>query len=337
MFNSRFARLLLSGALALSTTNLALSQRITTITPSSVAVGGKGFIVTVAGSNFDSSAKVRLHTVSGVVDLPTYFINTGLLMAGVTAAQIGKAATLPLDVLNTDTAKAAVPVSLYVVGSGGGGGGTGGGGTGGGGTGGGGTGGGTSTALNVTVTSPTPNQTVGGSVTVRATATPAAGIGYWAISDGTTLVWNDINPDPSITATLALSPGTHDLKVTAYNLAGTPKTVSVQVKSSSPGKTVSWTPCMYTEQGQQYQAMKMSSTVTVTGVLQSEMYNGPGCNPANWTDQLNDYGSTLTLPGGGWGYIFFFIHRANIKNVSAVWTLGSQSSGCVNYATVPAC
>jgi hypothetical protein len=193
----------------------------------------------------------------------------------------------------------------------------------------------------VTVTSPTQNASVNGSVTIAATATDTnltqGGIAFWGISDGATLLWTDINPDPSISVNLALSMGTHTLNVTAYDQSYKPSTAAVTVNSASSGKVMTWTACMYTQQEQQYQAMEMTSTVPVTGVLQSEMFYGSNCNPVSWTDQLNDLGATVTIPGGGWGYTYFFIHRANMPYVSAVWTLGNQTSGCVNYATVPAC
>ena len=195
--------------------------------------------------------------------------------------------------------------------------------------------------LAVTVTSPTPNQSLTGSATINATAADTSktdgGIAFWGISDGSTLLWTDINPDSSINVNLALSQGAHDLNVTAFDEGGNPSTASVKVNSTSSGETVSWSACMYTSQGQRYQAMKMSSSATVTGVLQAEMFYGANCDPTQWTDQLNDLGSTLTLSGGGFGYTFYFIHRPDMANVSAVWTLGNQASGCVSYASAPAC
>jgi hypothetical protein len=194
--------------------------------------------------------------------------------------------------------------------------------------------------MNVRVTSPSPNQTVGGSVKISATASQTSltdgGIAFWGIYDGSSLVWTDINPDPSINLTLALSPGPHTLKISAYDNGYKASTATVPVESSSNGKVVSWRACMYTQQGQQYQAMQMQSSVPITGVIQSEMFNGSNCDPVQWTDQLNDYGTSISL-GGGFGYTYYFIHRANQPNVSAVWTIGNQSSGCVNYAKVPAC
>jgi hypothetical protein len=41
--------------------------------------------------------------------------------------------------------------------------------------------------------------------------------------------------------------------------------------------------------------------------------------------------------GGGSSWLYWFIHWPDTPNVSAVWTMGNQSSGCVNYRTAPAC
>ena len=82
--------------------------------------------------------------------------------------------------------------------------------------------------------------------------------------------------------------------------------------------------------------MQISPSQTVTGVLQSQMFWGSNCNPTQWTDQLNDVGAPMTF-GAGSGWLFWFIHRPDEPNVSAVWTMGNQSSGCVNYSTAPPC
>jgi hypothetical protein len=67
--------------------------------------------------------------------------------------------------------------------------------------------------------------------------------------------------------------------------------------------------------------------------LEATLYLGtPTCNPA-MQDNLNDDG---TLTGSG-GWIWWFIHHPNQIHTSAIWTIGNQSSGCVNYAKAPAC
>jgi hypothetical protein len=192
----------------------------------------------------------------------------------------------------------------------------------------------------VTVTSPTKSESVNGSVTITATAKQTSNtdgnVAFWGIYDSGNLLWTDINPDSSINVNLALSSGSHNLQVEAYDDAYKPSIATIPIVSKSSGKIVNWNACMYTTGGQQYQAMKISAPQPVTGVLQSEMFWNSNCDPVQWTDQLNDFGSTVTV-GGGFDYIYYFIHRANTPNVSAVWTIGNQTSACVNYNTAPAC
>lgn len=192
----------------------------------------------------------------------------------------------------------------------------------------------------VTVTSPDKNQTVDGSVAIDATAAQTAStngsISSWAVFDSGNLLWVDLNPDPSINVDLALSAGSHSLQVVAYDDSQTASTATVPVVSSASGRTVSWQACTYTSGGNKYQAMRFSASQPVTGVLQSEMFYNSNCEPSQWTDQLNDVGQSMTV-GAGSGYLYWFIHRPNTPNVSAVWTIGNQSSGCVNYNTAPAC
>jgi hypothetical protein len=192
----------------------------------------------------------------------------------------------------------------------------------------------------VTVTSPSKNQSVNGSVTVVATAAQTnntdGSIFSWAIYDGNDLLWVDIHPDSSINVDLALSEGSHTLKVVAYDDSYTGSTATVPVTASASGLSVAWNACTYTSNGQKYQAMKISPSQNLTGVLQSQMFWNSNCDPTQWTDQLNDVGQPMTFPAGS-SYIYWFIHRADMPNVSAVWTMGNQSSGCVNYNTAPAC
>jgi hypothetical protein len=190
------------------------------------------------------------------------------------------------------------------------------------------------------VSSPFPDQTVNGSVTIAAAAAQTSltdgSVAFWGIFDSGNLLWTDINPDPSISVNLALSTGMHNLQIVAYDDSFTGSTVSVPVISTSSGITVTWNACIYTSQGQQYQAMQISSSQQVTGVIQSEMFSDSNCNPAQWTDQLNDLGTSITL-GSAFSDIFYFTHRPDNPYVSAVWTIGNQTSGCVNYSTAPAC
>jgi hypothetical protein len=67
--------------------------------------------------------------------------------------------------------------------------------------------------------------------------------------------------------------------------------------------------------------------------LEATLYlNSTKCNPAS-QDNLNDTGA----PTGSGSWINWFINHPNVKNSSAIWTIGNQSSGCVSYATAPKC
>jgi len=161
-------------------------------------------------------------------------------------------------------------------------------------------------------------------------------VSSWAILDGSNLLWVDENSDTSINVDLALSAGKHTLKVVAYDDSFTGSTATVPVTASASGLTTTWQACMYSSGGHKYQAMKISPHATLTGVLQSQMFSNSNCDPTQWNDQLNDIGQPMTF-GAGSGYIYWFIHRADMPDVSAVWTMGNQSSGCVNYKTAPSC
>lgn len=190
------------------------------------------------------------------------------------------------------------------------------------------------------MTTPSPNQSVNGSVTIAATAqqtsTTDGSIYSWGIFDGSDLLWVDENPDTAINVNLALSAGAHSLRVVAYDDSFTGSTATVPVTSTTSGVTAGWNACIYTQNGEQYQAMQISPSQTLTGVLQSQMFWGSNCDPTQWTDQLNDVGQTMTF-GAGSSWTYWFIHRPDMPNVSAVWTMGNQSSGCVNYSAAPAC
>jgi|HubBroStandDraft_6_1064221.scaffolds.fasta_scaffold310502_1 hypothetical protein len=81
------------------------------------------------------------------------------------------------------------------------------------------------------------------------------------------------------------------------------------------------------------QGMAFSVNTPTPLPLEATLYlNTEKCNPAS-QDNLNDYGT----PTGSGGWVFWFLHHPNHKNTSAIWTIGNQSSGCVNYAKAPAC
>jgi hypothetical protein len=148
-------------------------------------------------------------------------------------------------------------------------------------------------------------------------------------------------------ATILLNPTvTTTYTVEAKNAAGTvasSQTVEVGKYDNNPppvphGLTVTWgKACWYNYGGQRYQAVPLDSQIpTPPGGLPIEAtlyYGSTTCNGADGTDNLNDL-QTLIYSGG---FIFFFTNHPNITGSSAIWTLGNQSSGCVEYAQAPTC
>lgn len=189
-------------------------------------------------------------------------------------------------------------------------------------------------SISFNVSSPWTNEAVSGKVTVKAAAksTPA----FWAIYNSGNLVYFDPNPISTLSVPISLTTGLHTVRIDAIDYSGTPSTVKVPVNSASSGVHVKWEACMRAQNGHRYQAMKIFPKATVTGVLQGQLFYGSGCKPSQWTDQLNDYGTTMSF-GSGTGWTFWFVNRADQLGTSAVWTMGNQSSGCVNYSTAPAC
>jgi hypothetical protein len=40
---------------------------------------------------------------------------------------------------------------------------------------------------------------------------------------------------------------------------------------------------------------------------------------------------------GGFGWTFWFIHFPDHLNSSAIWTVGTEKSACIDYSTAPPC
>src|SRR5580698_5981685 len=96
----------------------AIAQTISSLTPSSVASGSGGFVLSVFGSGFTSDSIVQLQTPNGVQALQTYFVNSGLLMAGVDTFDVEKSGSLQVDVANYSSKSSSNIVKLTVTGSG---------------------------------------------------------------------------------------------------------------------------------------------------------------------------------------------------------------------------
>ena len=83
---------------AIAFTIWAPAPTVMSLSPSSATVGGAAFTLTVNGSNFLSGAKVRWNGS----DRTTTFVSASQLRAGILAADIAAAGTIPVTVLNPD-------------------------------------------------------------------------------------------------------------------------------------------------------------------------------------------------------------------------------------------
>jgi hypothetical protein len=127
------------------------------------------------------------------------------------------------------------------------------------------------------------------------------------------------------------------------NFTGTTATPTpTPTATSTPsGLSLTYEGCWYKTAGNRYQALDFQLASPATLILQGELYTGSGCLPANFSDQLNDFGTPESF--GTFGYVFWFTNRANLTDVSVVWSFSDTSnnplwsSGCLDYSTAPLC
>lgn len=137
----------------------------------------------------------------------------------------------------------------------------------------------------------------------------------------------------ALDANLTIASGTHSAVVEAWDNLGMNYRSTLTI-SVTGGGSVSFRGCVWNQNGNKYQAVRISPSVPVTGPFDADLYYGSGCNAANKADEFG-FGQTLSL--GTNSYIFWFSDFANQINMSAIWHFANQQSGCVNYATAPGC
>jgi hypothetical protein len=111
-------------------------------------------------------------------------------------------------------------------------------------------------------------------------------------------------------------------------------TVHLTVSSGSSGIVGPLTGCILNQSGHRYQAVKFNMNQAGTVPFNAVLYFGATCDPNKWADQFG-FGNPLSL--GGFGYIFWFHDFPDQPNTSAIWTVGNQTSQCVDYTKVPGC
>jgi hypothetical protein len=315
----------LSGLLA----GAAAAQVISAISPSTTAAGSAGFVLTVTGSGFDQGAVVELDGQS----LETIPSSSSVLKALVVASDVATAGTLPVTVVNGDgSISNAVP--LTVTGKSGpppppppipG-------------------------VVTVTITAPSQHLTLCSPVTLSASATTTskdAHIIRWLITDQNDNELYSVNAVSSISPALTLAAGVYNLTVEAYDSAGVTGTARLNVtvtasatvcgtKPPPPpsGPIVSVRGCKYSQAGLTYAAVSFTVTEAVTLPFNGTLYYGSGCVATELADQIS-FGQKTSFDVDS--YIFWFGDFPDQLDTSAIWTIGNQSSGCVNYSSAPPC
>lgn len=91
--------------------------------------------------------------------------------------------------------------------------------------------------------------------------------------------------------------------------------------------------CWYKQGTHKYQAIALSVKNPGTYAFDAVLYHGTTCNTNDYADSLSQ-----NYPFEGFGYIFWFDRFGNQNNMSAVWNVGPDSSGCVKYtSSTPLC
>ena len=201
--------------------------------------------------------------------------------------------------------------------------------------------------MTISVTSPVQNQQVCAPVTLIASAVTTsvgAHITRWQVDDQNGhALWATAGPVSSIKPEISLPAGTETVQVEAFDSAGQVggKTVAFDVTTATPpcggngnGPVATWRGCMETVNGSQRQAVMVNVDKPATLPFNATLYFGSNCEPSNWADQ---FGFNQLLNFGGFGFTFWFRDFPNQPNTSAIWTVGNQSSGCINYSTAPPC
>jgi hypothetical protein len=330
-------------ALFLFTAGIAAAQTITSISPTSVPAGSSNFVLTVNGSNFSPDAIVQINGDAHAT-IPS---GSTTLRGLVYAADVAKVGTLTVTVLNDSGTVAHVSnkMTLTVTGSG------------------------TppppptptptptptpnppppptSGKVAITVISPVQNQQVCAPVTIIASAittNPGAHITRWQLfnKSGVSL-WSTSGPVSSIQPRLTLPAGTQTVQINAWDSTGAHaySNVAFDVTTATPpcggnatGPVASWKGCMHNTGGQNHQAIDFRLSQGATLPFDATLYWGANCQPNNWADRFG-FGQQISF--GGFSYIFWFRDFPDQPNMSAIWTVGKQSSGCINYTAVPQC
>lgn len=106
---------------------------------------------------------------------------------------------------------------------------------------------------------------------------------------------------------------------------------SDNTSATNPGATFKG--CWYKQGSHKYQGIAVSVKNPGTYLFDSVLYHGTTCDTNDYADSLSQ-----EYPFGSFGYIFWFDRFANQSNMSAIWNVGPNTSGCVKYtSSTPLC
>jgi hypothetical protein len=328
----RMTRILRRGFLIFCLSGLfagaGIAQVITSISPSSTAAGSAGFILAVNGSGFDAGAVVQFNGE----ELETVPVSGSLLKALVLSSYVTSGGKYSVTVVNSDgsvsnsvlftvTGKSGPPPPPPPI----------------------------SGVVTVTISAPSQHLTLCSPVKLSASATTTskgADITRFVVTDQNGNQLYSLNGVHSISPVLSLAAGPYTLTVEANDSAGVSGAAkSIFTVTDSPavcgtkpppagGPVVSVRGCGYSQVGFTYEAVSFTVTKAITLPFDGKLFYGPGCVSTELADEIG-MGQDLSFDADS--YIFWFGEFPDNPNTSGIWTIGTQSSGCINYSAVPAC
>lgn len=140
----------------------------------------------------------------------------------------------------------------------------------------------------------------------------------------------------NVTVDSNVAAGKYPIKITASDGSVTrTATMNLTVgNGSSSGPVGALKGCTLKMSGHKYQAVEFTMNEAATVDFNGTLYFGATCDPNRWADQFG-FGNPLAL--GGFGYTFWFSDFGDQLNTSAIWTVGNQTSQCVDYSVAPDC
>jgi hypothetical protein len=137
----------------------------------------------------------------------------------------------------------------------------------------------------------------------------------------------------SVSVDNTVAAGNYPVQVSASDGTTThAATMNLTVNGSPAGIVGPLHGCMFNRNGHKYQAIRFSMNEPGTVAFDAVLYHGATC-----TQFADEFGFGQMLQLGGLGYIFWFSDFADQPNTSAIWTVGNQTSQCIDYTMVPDC